>query len=404
VQHPIAAMQMNGLAIDVEAHRVLIDEWRVDLWNANEEVLKITGLSKLTPATLGGWLESVLDSDTLKKWPRTPGGKLAANKEVFNDFSHIEVIEPYAVFQKKKTLTGTFGAGLLDRINPATNRLHGSYDICGARTGRLSSREPNLQNLPRDSSVRSHFVASPGYTFICADYNQIELRVAAELSQDQAMLQAYLNDWDLHSVTASTVSGIPFDQFELLETTDPEYYDEQRRKAKAVNFGLLFGLGTGKFVSYAWQSYRVRFTEEEAHNIISAWRDLYSGYRVWQLSQASTASQTLEVRTPTGKLRRLPEDNTYGTSMNTPVQGGACEVMEYGLVELHKMLKFYPQAFIVNLVHDEILIECEDSLVDDVAPLLASCMRSGWKTVFPDGVITDKLVKVKTGANWQAAK
>lgn len=393
-QHPIAAMQMNGIGFDAEAHVKVIPTWVDKLVKAKKEVMKLTGLTKLTATTLGVWLEENLPEDVLNIWPRTDKGRLSTDAHTLSDFAWLDIVKPFSEYQKQEKLTSTYGSNLLHRVNPATKRLHASYNLCGARTGRLSSSHPNLQNIPaRDKEFKKRFIPRDGYIFICADYNQIELRVAAELSKDEMMLKAYREGIDLHRLTASKVSGKP-----LADVTD-----EERQMAKAVNFGLLFGLGVKKFAHYANKSYGVTVSDAEAERAVNTFRETYPQYREWQLAQANNAAVTFKTVTPCGKLRRLPEDNTFGNSMNHPVQGGAAEVMLVALTKLHKELP--DDTYLVNCVHDEILVEVPDdkhSLVY-AAVLVQSCMTTAFLDIFPNGV-TKGIVKLGKGHSWAEAK
>lgn len=408
-QHPIAAMQLKGMMIDKESHRAMVMQWRNQLVAAKREVLELTGIDAVTGHKIGAWLEANLDPETLAMWPRTEPesgakGVLSTDSNTFAEFSYLPIVAPIARFKKREKLTSTFGLNLHQQLNPVTGRLHCSFNLTGARTGRLSCSRPNLQQAPRSPSkeakaagegdLRSIFIVPEGYVLVAADYSQVELRVAAELSQDEEMLSAYRNGIDLHALTASKTAHKP-----LKDVTKQE-----RQLAKAVNFGLLFGLGAAKFASYAKKSYGVEVSDEEAHEAVDIFRDTYRGYREWQLNQVDRASTTYEVRTPCGKLRKLPEDNTYGTAMNTPVQGGAAEVMLHALVFLYQeLIARNLDANIINCVHDEILVECNKAFVNEVVQLVNDCMVNGYLAVFPNGII-NSLVEVKYGRNWSEAK
>lgn len=391
VQHPVAEMQINGLGLDVDAHKKMIDVWRVELYKAKTEVLKMTGLKSLTAHTMGDYLEANLPEDVLAVWPRTETEKLKTDAHTFSDFGWLPIVKPFTEFQKKEKLTSSFGYNLLEQINPKTKRLHASFNICGARTGRFSCSKPNLQQLPRDNTVRKNFIPEGGNVFVCADFSQIELRVAAELSQDQAMLEAYRQGIDLHALTASKIMHKP-----LSGVTK-----EDRQLAKAFNFGLLFGLGVQKFSHYARKSYGVEVTNEEAGDAIKIFRETYSGYREWQLDQADNASTSFTCVTPCGKLRKLPEDNTFGNSMNHPVQGGAAEVMSHALIRINDEIQHL--GILVNCVHDEVMVECHESVGESVKSIIEECMVLAFKDVFPYGV-TKGLVDAKIGNSWGDAK
>lgn len=394
-QHPIAKMQLNGIKLDVDSHRDLIVTWRAELFKARKEVQALTGLKYLTSTTLGGWLEKTLPSETLAIWPRTEKTKrLKTDSHVFADFSYLDIVKPFSEFKKRETLCTSFGNNLINQVSPETNRLHAQYKLAGARTGRLSCANPNLQQLPRDNSVRKNFISGEDNVFVCADYSQIELRVAAELSRDSAMLQAYRDDVDLHKLTASLIT----------KKSIKDVTKEDRQMAKAFNFGLLFGLGAKKFVHYAKKSYGAELTNREATGGVETFRRTYSGYRRWQLAQAAGVLGREYVETPCGKRRSLDIDNSYGASMNTPIQGGASECMLYALVRLNKMFTSSDKDVrIVNCVHDEIMVECPPKDVSWIKSNIEEAMELGFLDVFPSG-ITRGLCECKSGINWAEAK
>lgn len=392
VQHPVADMQLNGIGFDIEKHRILIMKWREELISAQREVEIVLGSTDLSPTNIRKYLEKNVSKEMLLLWMRTEEDRLLSlDANAFLNFSHLPVVKPFARYKKLEKLTSTYGVRLIHQVNPVTEKIHAHYNTSGARTGRFSSSDPNLQNMAKDSGLRGNFIPTEGNIFIHADFNQIELRVAAELSRDKVMLQAYKEGTDLHALTASAISHKP-----LSEVTDGD-----RQLAKAFNFGLLFGLGVKKFSHYAKKSYGVEVSEEEAIESIAIFRSTYSGYREWQLEQANNAGMTFHCRTPCGKLRRLPEDNTFGNSMNTPVQGGAAESMKYALVHLRPKLLGIGK--LINCVHDDILIEAPKENIEQVTKVTVDSMTKGFLDVFP-GAVTNKLVKVGVGNNWAEAK
>lgn len=401
-QHPIAALEMSGIKLDTDKHRLALNVWRDKLYISRKEVLELTKLEKLTGHTMSQWLVDNLDPKILSIWPVTETGKLSTDSHTFSDFSYLPVVKPFSEFQKREKLTSSFGMNLINMVNEGTGRIHSSFNLCGARTGRLSCSRPNVMQFPRtpdkkkypdEPDIRENFVAEKGWVFICADYSQIELRVAAELSRDKVMLSAYEQGIDLHTLTASKIAGK-----KLSDVTK-----EERQQAKALSFGLLFGLGATKFAHYAKKSYGVEISQEDAETSVREWREIYSGYVEWQQKQVKEAQKTFQARTPNGKLRCLPADNTYGTSMNTPVQGGAAEVMLSALVRLFEALKVYPQIQIVNCVHDEILLESWADFSDTAKGILEESMIMGFLDIFPYG-ITNGLVECNTGVSWASAK
>jgi DNA polymerase I-like protein with 3'-5' exonuclease and polymerase domains len=390
-QHPLAKLQLSGIKLNVDAHRDMIVKWRNDAYVAKKKLLALTNLDMITPTTIAHYLEKSLPSNVLSLWPRTETGKLATDAHVFADFDFVDIVKPFEEFQRLQKLCTSFGTCLIDRVNPATGRLHAQYKLAGARTGRLSCTNPNLQQLPRDKEVRKNFVADPGKMFLCADYSQIEIRVGAELSRDATMLNAYQHKGDLHSLTAATILKKPIESITKKE----------RQVAKCFNFGLMFGLSAKKFGHYAKKSYNVELTQEECNNGVDTWRRKYPGYREWQLEQARLGAETGVITTPCGKKRRVDPENCFGSSMNHPCQGGAGEVMLHALIRLNKELP--KDVKFVNTVHDELLLELKPAKVSEIQDLMNECMTKGFLDVFPNG-ITKGLVSSASGNNWAEAK
>lgn len=393
-QYPIAKMQLKGMSFDASRHRDLICGWRDDLYAAKNEVLRLTGIKAVTSPQIAAWLTENLDQETYKIWPRTepsdtyPEGQLKTDATTFMDFDYLPLVKPLAIYKKKHTLTSTFGSALIEKITPADSRLRSHYNLCGARTGRLSSSEPNLQNAPRDSQFRSSFIASPGKVLLRADYNQIEIRVGAELSQDKEMLRAYREGIDIHSLTASKVMGVPMESVT----------QDNRRCAKSINFGWMFGMGVVKFITYSRHNYGVVMTLDDTKQTKSSWQKTYSGYHAYQNEQARIGKETCRSTTPLGKLRALNPEFTFGAAMNQPVQGGAAEIILLALVELDKRGKA-----ITNTVHDEIVMEVDSDSVEENTETLRDCMVAGFREVFPNGIVNG-LVSISSGNNWAESK
>lgn len=402
-QYPIARMQLNGIGFNVEKHREFIPIWRGQLYEAKKEVLKITGLDALSSHKLADWLVNNLPEEIASVWPRTDkGDRLSTDSNTFVDFNFLPVVKPFSDYQEKSKLCSTYGNQLIEQVNAATKRLHARFNLCGARTGRLSCSKPNLQNLPRspeegseEKDIRDSFITYDGWSFVCADYSQIEIRVAAEVSGDYNMLKAYRDGIDIHKLTACNITGKSIEQITK----------QERQMGKALGLGLLFGLGAEKFVHYIRKGYPgLSTTLEDSKKAIKSYRELYSGFRQWQIDQSNSCGTTLQAVTPCGKQRKLPADSYYGSGLNHPIQGGAAEVILYALIFLTEALERNGlQARIVNCVHDEILVECPDEEIEEVKWHMDYTMKLAYKTVFPKG-ITNKLVEIGTGKTWSEAK
>ena len=241
--------------------------------------------------------------------PRTATGQLQTDADALAGLT-LPALEPLARYKTAIKGLSTYGKGYAAHISPVTGRIHASFTISGTATGRLSCSSPNIQNPPRDPAFRALFAPRPGRCFVVADYSQIELRVAALVAGDTAMLAAYEAGEDLHRKTAAAVLGI-----EPCAVTKG-----QRQMAKAVNFGLLFGQGAAGLQRYAKSSYGVDLTATEAEKARTAFFRAYPGLSRWQTETRRNAERAGQVRTPGGRVRPLEGQRALATeSLNSPI-------------------------------------------------------------------------------------
>jgi DNA polymerase-1 len=253
------------------------------------------------------------------------------------------------------------------------SRVHTNYNIWGTVTGRLSSSEPNLQQVPREGIMRTVFGAPKGWYFMEADYSQIELRVIAMLSGDPTLRRVYLTGGDAHTKTASEISGVAP---QLLTK-------EQRKKAKPVNFGFAYGMGEGKFVDYARDNYDVHYSPEEAAAVRRRFFSTYARLPAWHERQRRLARRYGHVSSPIGRVRHLPDiyssdrgvaGEAERQAINSPVQSFASDLMLMSLVLLDR--RFRPDtARIVGTVHDALLFEVRKRALEEVAPVIRETME-----------------------------
>ena len=257
----------------------------------------------------------------------------------------------------------TYGTDWKKHVHPASGRIHANWVQIGSATGRMSCKNPNMQNLPRETAYRNCFRAAPDCVLIKADYAQIELRLAAEIAPDVRMKKAFHEGRDLHSVTASYLLGKP----ETESVTD-----SQRQMAKAVNFGLIFGMGARGLSSYAQNNFRVEMDEEAATNVRRRYFEAYIGIKNWHELQ----SKKLETRTILGRHRILEGDRDYTNRLNSPIQGSAADGLKLALIKLWET-RHRVNAYPVLTVHDEIVIETPYELADEATEWLENCMKDG---------------------------
>lgn len=264
-------------------------------------------------------------------------------------------------------MVSMYGEQFAQFVSTATGRIHASWHQVGSRAGRMSCGEPNLQQVPKARPYRECFRPAPGRLLVRADYSQIELRVAAAVARDRKLLEAFKSGEDLHTLTARKVLG-------RTEVTAAD-----RQAAKAVNFGLLYGMGADRLVRHAATTYGVTMSEEEAKKYRRAFFTTYPGLRRWHKSQPEGRVGT---RTLTGR-RRLGVVK-YTEKLNTPVQGTAADGMKAALALLFERKDDFSQAGPVLVVHDEIVLETPAGSAAEAADWLRTAMVDGMQSVVPE--------------------
>lgn len=271
-----------------------------------------------------------------------------------------------------------------DEKRDRRNRVHTNYKLFGTVTGRLSSEKPNLQQVPRDGTMRTVFGAPDGWTFLEADYAQIELRIAAMLAREPTLLRIFATGGDPHLATAAKIARIPEGEVKELEgTIGPDGRRiEHRKRAKPVNFGFLYGMGEGKFITYALDNYGIVVTEEEAHEMREGFFDLYDRLPAWHARQKRLVHSLGRVHSPIGRIRHLPDvysddkkvrAEAERQAINSPVQSFASDLMLVSLVRLSRQLD-PRRSWVVGTVHDALLFEIQDDYVSEAAGIIYETM------------------------------
>lgn len=283
---------------------------------------------------------------------------------------------------------------LLEAIE-SDGRIHAHFDATGTEAGRFSSSSPNLQNIGR-GELRECFIADEGKILVCADYSQIELRVAAAIANESKMIEAYQSGADLHRRTAALVLG----------KSEAEVTKDDRQLAKAVNFGLLYGQSAPGLVRYAKTSYGVDLKLADAHRIRERFFQAYNGLAKWHEDTRKKANgdALTETRTRLGRRRFMPQGEDrfwarFSGALNTPVQGGAADGLKRALILLSDRLPAH--AVMISTVHDEIIIECRTSDADTVSRMMEDSMASAMADIYPEIPVE---VEAHTGNTWAAAK
>ena len=329
----------------------------------------------------------------LKKTPKgQPSTAEPVLQELALDYPLPKVILEHRSLSKLKS---TYTDKLPLQINPKTGRIHTSYHQAVAATGRLSSSDPNLQNIPirtaEGRKIRKAFIAPEGYKLVAADYSQIELRIMAHLSQDKGLLEAFAKGMDVHRATASEVFNTRFD----------DVSNEQRRSAKAINFGLIYGMsafGLGRQLGIA---------RKEAQAYIDRYFERYPGVLTYMDNIRSQAAEKGYVETLFGRRLYLPEINARNamqrqaaerTAINAPMQGTAADIIKKAMIEVDRWLaKDKPDAQVIMQVHDELVLEVAEPALDLVTQKLREHMSSTVKLDVP------LIVDIGIGDNWDEA-
>jgi len=280
---------------------------------------------------------------------------------------------------------------LLESVGP-DGRIHAQYRQMGTETGRLSCSNPNAQQIPRTADFRSLFIAAAGYILVVADFSQVELRVAAQLSGEQRMIDAYLANRDLHTETAALMTGVPQDKVTK----------SARTSAKVANFGLLYGAGPATLQKQAVAQYGIDMSMEEASEIVQNFRLAYPRLYDWQREEGNRT--TAAVTTKFGRRRQLVGFNDkYTTRINTQVQGTAGDLAKIAIVKLWKKICAAPvgQARLIAMVHDEIVLEVKEDQAEHWGQVLKHCMESAGSEICTDVPI---VAEVSHGLTWADAK
>jgi len=301
-----------------------------------------------------------------------------------------ELIDQYLTWKASVTKVSNIEK-LLDSIGP-DGRIHCNYRQMGTETGRLSAASPNLQQVNRGADFRSKFVAAPGYVLVVADFSQVELRVAAELSGEALMTAAYIAGRDLHTETASLIAHVPFE----------EVTKAQRSSAKVANFGLLYGAGPATLRKQAVAQYGIDMEMDEAQEIVQGFRNAYPTLYAWQQSEGTKTTKA--VFTALGRRRILVGFNDkYTTRINTQVQGTAGDIAKIAIDLVWRQICFAPpgDARLIAMVHDEIVLEVKEAQAEMWGAILKESMEQAGSQVCKQVPI---VAEVSWGKTWADAK
>ena len=391
----LAHLEINGFLVDDHQLKEFADKLGEKIDALTNEIYMLAGeeFNINSPKQLGVILFEKLELKPVKK---TKTG-YATNADVLEKLRDKHPIVNFIMeYRQLAKLKSTYCDGLRAVVNPNTHRIHSVFTQTVTVTGRLSSTEPNLQNIPTRTElgreIRKMFVAKEGYVLVDADYSQIELRVLAHIANDETMINAFRNNEDIHAVTASQVLGIPLE----------DVTKEQRSSAKAVNFGIVYGIGEFSLAQ------DLHISVKEAKAYIESYLEKCHGVRNYMESIKEQAKKDGYVKTMLNRIRYIPELKSpnynirqFGerVALNTPIQGTAADIIKLAMVRVdNRLINEGLKSKLILQVHDELIVEAHKDEVDKVKQILSEEMQSAMELNVP------LKVDMSTGHSWYDAK
>ena len=390
----LSRMERRGVLIDSDALFLQSNEIANRLSELEEQAYALAG-QPFNLASTKQLQEILFDKLGLPVIQKTPKGAPSTNEEVLEElaFSH-ELPKVLVEHRGLSKLKSTYTDKLPQMVNPQTGRVHTSYHQAVTATGRLSSSDPNLQNIPirneEGRRIRQAFIAREGFTVVAADYSQIELRIMAHLSQDQGLINAFTQGKDIHRSTAAEIFGMALD----------EVTSEQRRNAKAINFGLIYGM------SAFGLSRQLGIGRADAQSYMDLYFKRYPGVQTFMHDIREKAKAQGYVETLFGRRLYLPDINSSNgmrrkaaerVAINAPMQGTAADIIKRAMIQLDQKLQNDPDIAMIMQVHDELVFEVRSEKVAFYSELIKTQMESAADLVVP------LIVDVGQGTNWDEA-
>ena len=390
----LSRMERRGVLIDSDALFLQSNEIANRLSELEEQAYVLAG-QPFNLASTKQLQEILFDKLGLPVIQKTPKGAPSTNEEVLEElaFSH-ELPKVLVEHRGLSKLKSTYTDKLPQMVNPQTGRVHTSYHQAVTATGRLSSSDPNLQNIPirneEGRRIRQAFIAREGFTVVAADYSQIELRIMAHLSQDQGLINAFTQGKDIHRSTAAEIFGVALD----------EVTSEQRRNAKAINFGLIYGM------SAFGLSRQLGIGRADAQSYMDLYFKRYPGVQTFMHDIREKAKAQGYVETLFGRRLYLPDINSSNgmrrkaaerVAINAPMQGTAADIIKRAMIQLDQKLQNDPDIAMIMQVHDELVFEVRSEKVAFYSELIKTHMESAADLVVP------LIVDVGQGTNWDEA-
>jgi len=395
--------ETNGIKIDLDLLSKISVDITKQITRLEQEIYEFAGqeFKISSPQQLGNIMfeeKKIHEELDLRKPKKTKTGQISTSEQTLERYSDHPVINKVLDFRKLSKLKNTYVDALPLMVNPKTGKIHTSYNQTVAATGRLSSMNPNLQNIPIRTEIgkemRRAFIPSrEGYSILSADYSQIELRIMAHLSGDETLIKGFQDDnTDIHAITASLIFDISLD----------EVTHDHRRKAKEINFGIMYGMNKWGL------SNRLHITPDEAELFIANYFATYPNIQLFMRQAIEQANDQGYVETMMKRRRYLPEIKSKNrnirefaerTAINTPIQGSAADLIKKAMIDMQKFIDAQEScpAFMLLQVHDELVFEVENSYLDEFAGQVELIMADAMPLSVP------VVVESGSGANWLEA-
>jgi DNA polymerase-1 len=393
VLRAFAAMEHRGLYVDGSAWKKLVGTAEQKMIEAKAQALKL--LAPTQAKDLFGGISLNLDNG--KEVKEALENLLGESLKDTNQHTLSRICHPAVMaltsYREAAKLVQTYGESFMAHIRPATSRIHATFETLGTSTGRVACHTPNLQNLPSDASFHQCVVAPAGKVLITADYAACELRILASLSRDQTFIDAFSQDADLHSEVAARMFGVPVDK---------NQNSELRQRAKAINFGLMYGMGHRSLAK------SLDISELEAEQLFEQYFKTYPGIKRYldqcvDQALAQGYAQTVLGRRLVFDEAVLKGSNARGElsriAKNMPIQGTGAEIAKLAMLRLHERLTLdYKEAFLVNMIHDELVVECLASDAESVAQAVQQEMEDAQASLIPN---VKPKADVNVGISWE---
>jgi DNA polymerase-1 len=388
-------MEFQGVKVDEEFLKQYSKQLDQEMKVVEQDIYRLAGMkfNINSPKQLG---EIIFDKLQLGKAKKTKTGQYSTKEEDLVALAEEHEFPAHIVrYRKLGKLKSTYVDALPTLINPKTGRIHSTFSQAVTATGRLSSNNPNLQNIPIRSDegreIRKAFIPADGFMIMSADYSQVELRLIAELSQDEGMIADFKAGHDIHKATASKVFGVPME----------EVNSDMRSKAKMVNFGIIYG------ISAFGLAQRLKISRTEAAGIINSYLTQYGRIKQYMDQNIADARRLGYAKTILGRRRYLPDINSANATIkgfaernaiNSPVQGSAADLIKVAMNNIHREMKALKmRSRMILQVHDELVFEAHLDEIDTLKKLVKERMEGALQLQVP------MLVEVGVGYNWLEA-